>query len=187
MWKSYLEVHPDAAKFRKKTLPYYEELDEIFGEATATGVFARSSATPLSVGSSNVLSSVTNSSNDSSNVTNSNGKHTMFINLTDSDDTNKRSKRNNNKSNNDAIAESMKSVVAVLQGIAPNHLQCAIESLNKNYMASLSIHQRRIVKSYFAENPNKAKLFPLLEKDEMDEEVKEILKTGSESSTITFL
>jgi hypothetical protein len=117
-------------------LPFYEEFDEIFGDATATGVFARSSATPLSVQSSNV-----SSSDDSSSVTNSNRKHTMFINLTDSDDTNKRSKRKVG-SNNDAIAESMKSVVAVLQGIAPNHLQCAIESLNKNYMATLSIHQR---------------------------------------------
>jgi hypothetical protein len=110
----------------------------------------------------------------------------MFINLTDSDDTNKRSKRKVG-SNNDAIAESMKSVVAVLQGIAPNHLQCAIESLNKNYMATLSIHQRQIVKSYFAENPNKAKLFPLLERDEMDEEVQDILKKGSDSSTIQFV
>jgi hypothetical protein len=37
VWKLYLEAHPNAKQFRKKTLPFYEELDEIFSGKCASG------------------------------------------------------------------------------------------------------------------------------------------------------
>ncbi|OLL26083.1 hypothetical protein NEOLI_000490 [Neolecta irregularis DAH-3] len=40
VWDSYIQEHPNAANFRHKTLPFFEELDELFFKSTATGEFA---------------------------------------------------------------------------------------------------------------------------------------------------
>lgn len=47
VWDNYISSHPDAAKYRKETLPNFEELDQIFSGKCATGNYAMSSCTPL--------------------------------------------------------------------------------------------------------------------------------------------
>jgi hypothetical protein len=43
VWDNYISSHPDAAKYRKETLPCFEELDQIFSGKCATGNYAMSS------------------------------------------------------------------------------------------------------------------------------------------------
>jgi hypothetical protein len=44
VWTSYIQKHPGGAKFRKHGLEHYDELDELYRTATATGVHARKAA-----------------------------------------------------------------------------------------------------------------------------------------------
>jgi hypothetical protein len=46
VWDNYISSHPDAAKYRKETLPCFEELNQIFSGKCATGNYAMSSYTP---------------------------------------------------------------------------------------------------------------------------------------------
>ena len=42
-WLEYLDAHPKARKFRSQTLPFFEELNELFSASTATGDWATGS------------------------------------------------------------------------------------------------------------------------------------------------
>ena len=71
VWARYIQVHPEAAKYKTKTLQYFDELDVIFGGSCATGVYAMSSTmTPVS--SSATASSSANVSSSATSVTDSN-------------------------------------------------------------------------------------------------------------------
>ena len=60
VWKDYIDKHPESALFRYKTLPCYDELEQLFNGKIATGAFATSStsfaSTPPSTASLKQLS-----------------------------------------------------------------------------------------------------------------------------------
>jgi hypothetical protein len=45
VWEDYIKVHKDAAEFRFKTLPYYDELDAIFTGKVTSGMWSYPSVT----------------------------------------------------------------------------------------------------------------------------------------------
>ena len=53
VWKEYTESHKDAKKFRRETLPCFEDLDELLRPSIATGSYARSSQSQAVVNTTN--------------------------------------------------------------------------------------------------------------------------------------
>ena len=181
VWDDYLEIHPAAREFRNKTLPQYEELDNLFYGKVATGKYASSTLdgeldggevdfdvevddTPDGVaqGTFRSPSPVRNIQLDSA----SKGRGRV---QEQQEPPGKKRKRAGTAT--DAVVTAMNQLISLAKPKEPiavlNYEIEAVKLFRENYCADLTASERLMFKTcYLSDNPSKAKFFLDLEEDE---------------------
>ena len=172
VWNHYISIHKKAAPFRTKTLPFYEQLFEIFVNRAATGEFATASGLTVDESSSDESESspprvATISSSTSSSIERSGGSNSVSRSggSNQSQNSRKRAKVNGQL----AIAASIQSLADTKNRSLPQQVLEANQLFKEKFAEDFSKGMRVDFYVFTAKNPDLASIFLAL--DDPDEQM----------------